>query len=192
MNLLSHLFLRAKHWQIFLFVFALGFVVQVAVSDAIMAGVRSPGEVGRAGLLQLGLVEALTMCIFLLWFWFLGVFLCSLVRPDLKPKIAFFRVTTIYPVLYAFAVPALFVSVNPVLSGALLPLHLLAMTCLIYDLYFVAKCLTLAVTGKPKTFSDFAGTFFLLWFFPIGVWSIQPKVNRLYEARADAVSSAQR
>jgi len=188
MNLLSDLFLRAKHWQIFLFVFGICFVVQVEVSEAIMVGVRSPEDLGRAGLMQLGLVDVLTMCVFLSWFWFLGVFLCSLVRLDLRPKIAFFRVTVIYPVLYAFAVPALFVRVNPVLSAVLLPLHLLAMTCLIYDLYFVAKCLALAVTGKPKAFSDFAGTFFLLWFFPIGVWSIQPKVNRLYETRAGAVS----
>jgi hypothetical protein len=106
------------------------------------------------------------------------------VRLQLRPKIAFFRTAIVYPVAYAFAVPALFANTDSKLFAVLLPLHLFAMVCLIYDLHFVAKSLALAVTGKPKLFSDFAGTFFLLWFFPVGIWSVQPKVNQLYKAQA--------
>jgi hypothetical protein len=30
------------------------------------------------------------------------------------------------------------------------------------------------------SFYDFSGPFFLLWFFPIGIWIIQPRINRLF------------
>jgi len=32
---------------------------------------------------------------------------------------------------------------------------------------------------QPVTFFDYSGPFFLFWFFPIGVWFIQPRVNKL-------------
>jgi hypothetical protein len=28
-------------------------------------------------------------------------------------------------------------------------------------------------------FKDFVGEFFLVWFFPIGVWILQPTINKL-------------
>jgi hypothetical protein len=43
-----------------------------------------------------------------------------------------------------------------------------------YNLYFVSKNLVVAETGKPASFHDYAGPFFLIWFFPIGIWFIQP------------------
>jgi uncharacterized RDD family membrane protein YckC len=48
----------------------------------------------------------------------------------------------------------------------------------------VSKNLVLAETSKPASFYDYAGPFFLIWFFPIGVWFTQPRINRLYEQPA--------
>jgi hypothetical protein len=61
------------------------------------------------------------------------------------------------------------------------PLHLLAMFCMFYQLYFVSKNLVLAETGRPASFSDYAGLFLALWFFPIGIWIVQPRINRLIQ-----------
>src|SRR5262249_22613374 len=44
----------------------------------------------------------------------------------------------------------------------------------------ISKSLVLAETTKPASFYDYAGPFFLLWFFPLGVWFTQPRINRLY------------
>jgi hypothetical protein len=52
-----------------------------------------------------------------------------------------------------------------------------------YNLYFVAKTLVLAETGKSASFYNYAGPFFLIWFFPIGVWFVQPRINRLYSEK---------
>lgn len=77
------------------------------------------------------------------------------------------------------------------LLGIIFPLHFFAMYCMFYLLYFVSKSLTLAESGKPASFYDDSGPFFLLWFFPIGIWIAQPRINRLYERHSTAeVASA--
>ncbi len=72
---------------------------------------------------------------------------------------------------------------NPALLAIIFPLHSLAVFCMFYDLYFVCKSLVLAETSRPVSFYDYAGPFFLIWFFPIGIWFTQPRVNRLYAER---------
>jgi hypothetical protein len=67
----------------------------------------------------------------------------------------------------------------------LIPAHLFTMVCLFYILYFASKSLVLATTNKPASFSGYASPFFLLWFFPIGIWILQPRVNRLYTQEAE-------
>lgn len=41
-----------------------------------------------------------------------------------------------------------------------------------------AKTIKTVELQKKVTFSDFAGEFFLLWFSPIGIWILQPKINK--------------
>jgi hypothetical protein len=61
------------------------------------------------------------------------------------------------------------------------PLHLFSMFCIFYCLYFNAKSLKSVELQKPVTFNDFAGEFFLIWFFPVGIWFLQPRINKLFE-----------
>ncbi len=49
-----------------------------------------------------------------------------------------------------------------------------------YSLYFVAKNLAMAEKQEKVAFYDYAGPFFLLWFFFIGVWVIQPRINKMF------------
>ena len=34
---------------------------------------------------------------------------------------------------------------------------------------------------KEATFNDFVGEFFLIWFYPIGIWFVQPEINKVHE-----------
>jgi hypothetical protein len=63
----------------------------------------------------------------------------------------------------------------------ILPMHLFSMFCIFYSLYFVAKTFKTVELQREVSFSDFAGEFFMIWFLLIGIWIIQPKVNRLVE-----------
>jgi hypothetical protein len=60
----------------------------------------------------------------------------------------------------------------------ILPFHLFAMACMLYSFYFCARALKAAEWQRPVTFGDFAGEFFLVWFFPVGIWMLQPRINR--------------
>jgi len=64
----------------------------------------------------------------------------------------------------------------------IIPIHLFSMFCIFYCMYFIAKEFKSVEVQKPVTFSDFAGEFFLLWFFPVGIWILQPRINKIFQS----------
>ena len=59
-------------------------------------------------------------------------------------------------------------------------LHLFAMYCIFYCMYFLAKALiTVETQNKNIETGNYIGYFFAFWFLPIGIWFIQPKVREL-------------
>jgi hypothetical protein len=185
MKTIEAFFLRAKHWQLFLLMVVV-FVVEDVVAVAVMTvNVSSTGNVGVAGLVW-GIFTALGMVCFVGWFWALGTFLNSASSERLRLKAGFFHFALIYPIAYICAAGPFFLNPSPSMFAVIFPLHFFAVFCLFYDLYFASKSLVIVETGKRATFYDYAGPFFLMWFFPIGVWFIQPRINRLYSQRMQA------
>jgi len=45
----------------------------------------------------------------------------------------------------------------------------------------ISRNLVMAERNNKVKFSGFSREFFLMWFFPIGLWFIQPRINKLYE-----------
>lgn len=176
MNWIASRFLRAKSWEIFLL-----FAGMMAVSTTAMAismQRTSDQEFGKGLALWWGL-DFLFMFCFLGWLWAMGSFLNSIVRPGLRPGLGLFRFALIYPMVYIAFFMIVFPP-QPAVLALILPLHLVAMFCMFYIFNYVAKNLMLAETGKRVSFSDYAGPFFLIWFFLIGVWFVQPRINLLY------------
>ena len=58
------------------------------------------------------------------------------------------------------------------------PLHFLAMGCSFYNIYFAAKTIKTVELQREVQFSDYVGEFFMFWFYPIGMWIVQPKINQ--------------
>ena len=54
------------------------------------------------------------------------------------------------------------------------------MLCIFYVMYFASKCLVRAELSRPISFYDCLGPLFLIRFFPLGIWVLQPKINRFY------------
>ena len=163
----SHFFLRAKHWQIFLLLFVVPTIVQVAAVGSIPARITSWHDFGIGGFFFLGMTALYFFC-FLAWFGSMGLFFQSLVNTELRMETQFFRFSLVYPVVYApiflfLVIPGSRVPVDWVI----VPLHLVCMVCLFYLLYFVSKNLVLAETGKPASFYEYAAPLFLLWFSPL-------------------------
>jgi hypothetical protein len=179
MSWITNFFLRAKHWQLFLLFFGMMLLAQVAMFNSMQS---VPAQEFGKGLLPFWVVTLLFALCFNGWFWAAGSFLNTIVEVGLRRRVGFFRFALVYPILY-IPVFMIFFPLSPAAFAVILPLHLLAVFCMFYLLYFVSKNLAQAETGRDATFFDYAGIFFSLWFFPIGVWIIQPKINRLYADR---------
>jgi hypothetical protein len=190
MKSITTVFLRLKHWQLFLFLVVVPSVGEVISFILNLMTVHSPQDLGNGaivlGVLTLGALTALLVSPFFLWFWALGSFLNSIVPPGLRLGTGFFHFAVTYPSIYIIFAAHFFLGPSPTWPPVILPFHFFAMACIFYDLYFVSKNLVLAQTGKNVKFYDYAGPFFLIWFYPVGIWFIQPEINRLFADRRNA------
>ncbi len=64
----------------------------------------------------------------------------------------------------------------------IIPLHLFTMYCMFYVIWFIAKAIATIENKKVVGFDIYASSFFLLWFFPIGIWWVHPKVRSIFLA----------
>ncbi len=102
-----------------------------------------------------------------------------------KIGLVFLYFVTLYPIIYAiifilFMVILLF-SNNADLFNIIIPFHILAMICSLILMIICANSLTkFEKFKKIKNQSRFVN-FILLAYFFVGVWSIQPKLNKYIE-----------
>ena len=179
-------FLKAKHWQIFLLICGLPLITEIVTMPLLFGG-NSMASISIMMLIVL-------VCLggFLGWFWSIGTGLQHLIPENVRLKAGKFRFFLIYALvymllfscfmIYTFASIHLISENQDVYSGMIfliIPLHFLAMFAMFYCLYFVAKTYKTVELQRTVTFSDYAGEFFLFWFFPVGIWVIQPKINAM-------------
>lgn len=136
------------------------------------------------------IIMLLLMGVFFGWFWSVAVGLQRVIPDEIKLKVSRFKIFLLIPVVYIIFFLGLFMTSftssgpNPGIFAIIVPLHLFSMFCIFYSLYFVAKTFKTAELQQKVTFSDFAGEFFMIWFYPIGIWIIQPKINKMIKEKA--------
>ncbi len=179
------IFLKAKAWQVFLLIVAVPFGVQFSLMGFLVSSIQTNPELAFK---IMPIIMLLFMAIFLLWLWSLGVGLNKHIPEEIRPKLTFFKFGIIYSAAYMVLFQVLFIDFSTSGEGGsfmaiILPLHLFAMYCMFYGLYFVSKNLVTYEELQPVKFSSFSEPFFLLWFFPIGIWFIQPRINKVYATK---------
>lgn len=182
-------FLKAKHWQIFLITMGLQIVFQIAIMYIVFTS-----EDFMLAFKLFPIVIIFVMGGYLAWFWSLGAGLQCKVPAHITMKVTRFKIFLIIPGVYMLLIAA---GIGAMFSGlfegggvpsfgliggvigVVFPLHIFSMFCMFYSLYFVAKTVKTVELQQEVSFSDFAGEFFMLWFYPVGIWIIQPKVNAM-------------
>lgn len=200
----TNIFLKARHWQLFLLLFGIPFGFQVFTIFSILSSIpepyryTNPDSIGFAfagPFVFFPVMMLLMLAVFFGWFWSMGIGLHSRLPQELKISTLFFKISIFFPFLY---LTILSIGVGMMMNGLFNPgqdfyspesiatmssiigvLHLFAIVCIFYSIYFSAKTLKSVELQRKATFSDFAGEFFLIWFFPIGIWIIQPRLNKL-------------
>lgn len=194
-----NLFLRAKHWQLFLTMFGLPFLVEIVMMVIIFLNIRQNPD--PTIILNYFRFFPLVAIIFIVplfgWQWSIAVGLQPYLPQWVKMKITKFKVFLIIPIVYIvlilFAITFIFntqfqsldtVDLTAQMGAAfaiIFPIHIFSMFCLFYCIYFVAKTIKTVELQRSVSFNDFAGEFFLTWFFPIGIWILQPRINKIIE-----------
>ena len=159
-------FLKAKAWQLFLPFMGTMFL------QPLFIGMFPNPMIGFA------LSMAIFMLLLIGWLWSIGITANNRLPPHLKRSTNTYSIGLLFAWLYSCAF-GFVVSTSTVLPTFIIPLHLASMFFMFYALWFTAKQFTTFQRQEAVTFFEFSGPFFMLWFFPIGVWFMQPKVNKL-------------
>lgn len=184
---LEKIYLSLKHWQLFLMFFLTMFLMQLAMIPTIIFSKNF-----KFLFLFAGGLAGISFLIFYGWFYFIIKGLNDKINNEnLKIYKNYYLFFLFFPVIYiatTFTVlPQGFtVSTKESTIGAswlffVLPAHFFSMFSIFYLMYKAAKTIKTVELQKRVTFGDFAGEFFLLWFSPIGIWILQPKINKFVE-----------
>jgi len=186
MQSLSNFLLRAKSWQLFLvFVVTSFFTLSNRVAVAVLQRVPPAHRPTRAWLqaltVQSEVFAVLYVMAFFAWLWFLGAFLSSLVTSKISRQLTLFRRAIILGAILWIA--EMVVNSSSWWTPVNIVFNLSALFCLSYNLYFVAQALAIAETGESGSIFLLRKTMVLLGCPAIGVWAVQPKINRLFEPK---------
>lgn len=196
-------FLKAKHWHLFSLMFGLPIIFQFIMMGTMFATISSRTEPNPSTMFSFFGFFPLLMIIvggtFFGWFWSIAIGLQNKIPSGVKMKTSKFKVFFFIPIIYILLIsigigtammglPGMVESgVEPSVGlvassmAIIIPLHLFSMFCIFYCLYFVSKTFKTVELQRETTFSDFAGEFFLIWFYPIGIWIVQPKINKMVD-----------
>ena len=184
-----NLFLRAKHWQVFLVTFFIPFILQCFWIYNLVLHVFHDGAIFRQYLYCFPLIIIFCAGPILFWQWSVVLELRKIIPADVKGTVTKFKIFSFVPIVYFSLLIALVLYFIPntesfaisivVRMSLTVLIHLFCMFCIFYCICFVAKTLRTAELQRAVSFSDFVGEFFLVWFFPIGIWVLQPRINAL-------------
>lgn len=168
MRMMRNWFLRARHWQLFLLFVVFPMAAQFTV---IVAG----GS--RLQYWYFGVMGFWAACV-LGWFASVGTF-CSAVIREMRGRVLFYF-GLLYPIVYTGFFVWWATHASKISAYVILPGHLLCMFCIGYEMYFVSRMLVSAESGTLASFASYAPSLALLYFYPLGVWVLQPRINKLF------------
>lgn len=204
---MTHRFLIAKHWLIFMFILVLPILIHFFSMlvffeqniDAMMT--NSPPKIDFF-LIPFTLVMFIQVFGTFGWMWSVSVGLHKKLPSDLRMNIRQFKFFLLFPAVYLSVFIVLFFMLfmkleenfsnpNPaqmfgnffaLFAGVIimLPLHFLAIFCMFYCYQFSAKTLKSIELGRRATTEEYIGEFFMFWFNFIGVWIMQPRITNIY------------
>lgn len=166
-------FSQAKAWQLF--------------TVMMLPMLMPPFMISSGGLIKwLPVITLLWAVVLIGWYYTIGASSNASLPRELQKNPRLYQLGFVLPLGYlgatvlgfGFPIPNS-ENIAPTMPIWLVVLHLTSMAGMFYGLWFTAKQFTALRKQGQVQFIDYSGPFFLLWFAPIGVWFIQPKVNEL-------------
>lgn len=192
---MERLFLKAKHWQIFILVFGIPLAFQMIFIFRFLSNLNFMMEPDLNDIFaytrSILIMVMVVMLITYSWFWSMAIGLQKKVQAEVKMKVTLFKVFFIVPIVYIILFSIFILSIlnsgefpNPFIILIILPVHFFVIFCSFYCIHFIAKTIKTVELQREVKFSDFVAEFFLIWFYPIGVWILQPRINKFIETES--------
>jgi hypothetical protein len=179
------IFLVGKHWQIFIVIMG-PLIVFKTVSLLINA--RLDFHFKYAPYFGVLATSAL-----FLWLWTIvntsrntGLVLKSY-------KYSLFNFSVVYIWIYITVVMALITQeIIPFFGSATRPFDIIFCIAALYCFGFTAQLIKSVELNRPANVDEYLRYFFLLYFYPIGMWIIQPKINAMFMSDVKSDKDASR
>ncbi len=181
--------LTIKHFQLFGLLVGAPVVFTILIISTIVL-------IGLPVTMLISIFQKLTIFIIFAifgWFYTLGTNLHEKLPTSMPMNLPRFKMFLSIQVIYNLFMSTFIFSLtangptveqpNPLIVAIVFLIPLFSMFCIFYCIYFSAKTLKAVELQRLVTFNDFVGEFFLFWFFPIGIWIIQPRINKLFKVK---------
>jgi hypothetical protein len=178
-------FLKAKHWQIFIIIVVMPFIISV-LSD----GFLIINENSKINIIFRSVIPLILTAFSTFWILIVSLGLQSKIPIYIKMDVKIFKLLYIIPLIFS----VFFEELIDIFIGfsnnqefkALITLLLIFTSILLigycygYCAYFAAKTFKTVEQRRKVIFGNFSIEFFLFLFYPIGIWIIQPKINKIF------------
>jgi len=173
------IFLRLKHWQAFLLTF--GFFVFTTIV-IVLDDVSNGAIYGDPDMSLRALLLFQTICLVFANFWRYAI------GTRLHKKhyynsfmLLIFRWCLYFSTLFNTARFVVFPAIDYFDGSFNMLASVIWLTGGIYCDYFAARLLNSVEQQRDVSFKEFAGDFFAFILFPIGVWWLQPRINKIFD-----------
>ena len=125
------------------------------------------------------------------WFWATGIILQNKLPSELKQNTTLFKIFFFYPIIYTPLLLTYFMTTivyhESVIGRFLIiiPFQLFSIFSMFYCMYFIAKTIKTVELQRYVYFSDYIAEIIMIWFFPIGIWFLQPKINKMITEKTE-------
>ncbi len=171
--------LKIKHWQIFVITYAPLLIINfIPFKDPFLGAAIT------------GLAGVWVLLCFSTWFWVVGSHLFKESNASQKLELSMFKVSLFIPIImilfalilvgtYFIAPEKLaYIPINTILNR----LQILYIFSFIYCAHFVAKYLKSVENNRISHFGESIPVFLLLWIYPIGIFPVQNRINKIFKS----------
>ncbi|TGE26183.1 hypothetical protein [Hymenobacter metallicola] len=163
---MNDVMLRAKHWQVFLYILPILILANITIVD-------SP--------LLSNSMSALAYGCYFTWFALLGNRLFLLLPRNVDFSLTWFLVDTVV-VIATFAATVILTDDRSFQGEGLMALPVFYVFFAAgHTFWFLAATLVAVEKRRRPEFGFYFGTLLLFLFWPIGVWFIQPRLNKVWK-----------
>ncbi len=142
----------------------------------------------------------ISMLVLFLWFAAIGLKLYKYIPKEIAPNNLIFKIVP-FVIFISYAVMLYFVTnmfemmIEEMLQDSksvekILPyffsffgIILFNGICFLYIIAFTAKVIVSAERQAKAKFTDYIAEFFLIWLIPIGIWFLQPRINKIVDMK---------